>query len=216
MGTSALPFASNQLPKTPSLLRASGLTSSPACPSQGSCAASCARCMHGKVCTLSDCCPVCSAPGNAQGSFLFFLKFITYGVLPLGSVLMADHAIYPVSLGTGSQGTFCGSPEYQRAGPHSCHVIEEGVVVALRSGQAGFLREGRLIWALTQISNSISDGPSHSTSALVPGAQDCVLPADTVSMWNRSPVSESPDISASLGSSGPASLTACLLASGRQ
>lgn len=150
--------------------------------------------MHGKVCTLSDCCPVCSAPGNAQGSFLFFLNFITYyGVFPLGSVLMADHAIYPVSLGTGSQGTFCGSPECQRAGPHSCHAIEEGVVVALRSGQAGFLREGRLIWALTQISNSISDGPSHSTSALVPGAQDCVLPADTASVWNRSPVSESPD-----------------------
>lgn len=60
-------------------------------------AVGCATFMHGKVCTLSDCCPVCSAPRNAQGSFLFFLKFITYyGVLPMGCVLTADHAIYPV------------------------------------------------------------------------------------------------------------------------
>lgn len=73
--------------------------------------------------------------------------------------------------------------------------------MTLRSGQAGFLREGRLIWALTQILNSIRDGPLHSTSVLVPGAQDPVLPIDTVSEWNRSSVSESLDVNASLGSS---------------
>lgn len=52
MGTSVLPFAPIQLPKAPSLLRASGLTSSPSSPSQAGCCGAVLQTCMGK-CALS-------------------------------------------------------------------------------------------------------------------------------------------------------------------